>query len=102
MSELPYSESSSALIDQLLYIDRELSAKIYGGGKESDEIYQLYYDRLSFLEKFSLIPLTEENKLLLEDKKEDIYLEFKLFKLKNDVEKHLSDLLIYLEDTRKD
>lgn len=102
MSELPYSESSSALIDQLLYIDWELSAKIYRGGKKTDEICQLYYDRLSFLEKFSLIPLTEENKLLLEDKKEDIYLEFKLFKLKNDVEKHLSDLLIYLEYTKKD
>lgn len=102
MSELPYSESSGALIDQLLYLDREMTAKMYVAGKKINDIYQIYNDRLSLLERFSLIPLTEQDKLLLEHKKEDIYLEFKLFKLKKDVEKQLSDFLIYLEDTRKD
>ncbi len=42
MSELPYSESSGALIDQLLYLDREMTAKMYVAGKKINDIYQIY------------------------------------------------------------
>ena len=82
MSELTYSESSGAFVDQLLYIDTELATRMRINDKNINKIYQMYFDRLSLLEKSSLIPLTERDKMLLEDKKEELYLELKLFMLK--------------------
>lgn len=81
-----FSESSNAFISKLLELDNKINAKIWEKDKSADEIYQMYFDRLSLYEKSSILPLNEHDKLLLQDKKEDIYVELKLFKFKQDME----------------
>jgi hypothetical protein len=39
----------------------------------------MYIERLSYFEKACLLPLNQSDKLLLKSKKEDIFLEFKMF-----------------------
>ena len=102
MSQSVFLESSRSFIDNLLNLDNEIKAKIDDGkDKNKDEIYQMYYDRLSLYEKSSILPLNEGDKLLLQDKKEDIYVEFKLFKFKQDIKEQLDDVEGEIEDLNK-
>jgi len=71
--------SQSAFVKQLLQRDGEISSIISDLEGNTDEIYQMYIERLSFFEKACLLPLNQSDKLLLKSKKEDIFLEFKMF-----------------------
>ena len=93
MSESAFLESSHAFVDKLLDLDNELKARIGEKDKSADEIYQTYFERLSLYEKSLILPLNESDKVLLQNKKEDIYLELKLFKFKQDMKKQLDDIL---------
>ena len=96
-----FLESSIAFVHQLLDLDNELKAKIYEKDKSSDEIYQTYLERLSLYEKASLLPLSESYKILLQDKKEDIFVEFKMFKFEQEMKKQLGDIQTQLNDIEK-
>jgi hypothetical protein len=61
----------------------------------------MYFDRLSLYEKSSILPLNERDKLLLQDKKEDIYVELKLFKFKQDMKEQLDNIVIHLDTLKK-
>jgi Cdc6-like AAA superfamily ATPase len=101
MSESAFLESSHALVEKLLDLDNELKARICEKGKSADEIYQTYFERLSLYEKSLILPLNENDKVLLQNKKEDIYLELKLFKFKQDMKKQLDDIQTHLSDLEK-
>ncbi len=101
MSESAFLESSHAFVDKLLDLDNELKARICEKDKSADDIYQTYFERLSLYEKSSILPLTESDKVLLQDKKEDIYLELKLFKLKQEMKEQLDDIQTHLNDLEK-
>ena len=101
MSESVFLESSHAFVDNLLDLDNELKAKICDKDKTADEIYQTYIGRLSLYEKSSILPLSESDKILLQDKKEDIFLELKLFKFKQEMKKQLDDIQTHLNDLEK-
>ncbi len=101
MSESVFLESSHAFADKLLDLDNEMKAKICEKDKSVDDINQIYLDRLSLYEKACILPLSESEKLLLQEKKEDIYVELKLFKIKQDIKKQLGDIQIHLNDLKK-
>jgi len=82
MSESVFLESSHSFVDKLLDLDNEMKAKMCGKGKSADEIYQMYFDILSLYEKSSILPLNESDKLLLQDKKEQL----------DDIQSKLEDL----------
>ncbi len=101
MSESSHSATSGAFVHQLLDLDNEMKAKICEKGKSAAEIYQTYFDILSLYEKTSILPLNESDKLLLQDKKEDLYLQFKLFKFKQGIKEQVDNILIQLDDLQK-
>jgi hypothetical protein len=101
MSESTLSVSSHTFVNKLLSLDSEMNAEICGKHKSADEIYQIYFDRLSLYEKLSILPLNESDKLLLQDKKEDIYVELKLFKFKRDMKEQLDEVVTQLNDLNK-
>ena len=101
MSESTFLESSHAFLDKLVDLDNELKATICEKDKSADEIYQTYFERLSLYERSSILPLNESDKVLLQDKKEDIYLELKLFKLKQEMKEQLDDIQTHLNDLEK-
>ena len=101
MSESAFLESSHAFVDKLLDLDNELKARIGEKDKSADEIYQTYFERLSLYEKSLILPLNESDKVLLQNKKEDIYLELKLFKFNQDMKKQLDDIQTHLSDLEK-
>ena len=101
MSGSTYSASSGAFVDQLLDLDAAMATQMYRCNKNAKEIYHIYLDRLSLLEKSSLFPLTEKDKNLLNDKKEELYVALKLFILRKDMEKQLDEMLILLDDFKK-
>lgn len=98
MSGSTYLESSGAFVKQLLNLDIELATKTCTKDQSADEIYHLYSNRLSLLEKSSIIPLPQGDKLLLEHKKEDVYVELMLFKIKQDIKEQLEETLTQLDD----
>jgi len=101
MSDSVFLESNQSFVDKICRLDNELQAEIANGKHKKDgEIYQSYLDRLSFYEKSSLVPLSECDKVLLQDKKENLYLELKLFKLKQEVIKQLEDTNAVLNDLK--
>ena len=71
--------SQSTFVNQFLQRDGEISSMIFELDENTDKIYQMYIERLSYFEKACLLPLNKSDKLLLKSKKEDIYLEFKMF-----------------------
>lgn len=79
MSEPTYPEYSAAFVDQLINLDTEMATRMTDNAKNTGEIYQIYLSRLSLFERSSLFPLTERDKMLLNDKKEDLYIALKLF-----------------------
>lgn len=95
MSESAFLASSHALVSTLLNLDNEVNATI-----GANEIHQTYIDRLSLYEKLSILPLNEKDKLLLQNKKEDLYIELKLFKVKQEMKKQLDSIHTELEDLR--
>ncbi|WP_458745932.1 hypothetical protein [Candidatus Nitrosocosmicus sp. T] len=101
MSKSSLSVSSHTFVNKLLSLDNEMNAEICGKDKSADEIYQIYFDRLSLYEKLSILPLNESDKLLLQDKKEDIYVELKLFKFKQDMKEQLDEVVTQLNDLKK-
>lgn len=101
MSISTFADSSNAFVNKLLDLDNEIKAKICEKDKSADEIYQMYFDRLSLYEKSSILPLNENDKLLLQDKKEDIYVELMLFKFKQDMEEQLDKVQIQLDNLKK-
>jgi hypothetical protein len=101
MSESVFLESSHVFVGQVLDLDNELKTKICEKDKSADEIYQAYFERLSLYEKASILPLSESYKMLLQDKKEDIFVEFKMFKFKQEMKKQLDDIQTQLNDLEK-
>jgi hypothetical protein len=102
MSTSTASESCGEFVSQLLLnLDSEMTAEMNVKYKNTNEIYQRYFDRLSLYEKLSILPLNESDKLLLEEKKEDLYVELMLFKLKQDIKEQLGDTLAKLDDLEK-
>ncbi len=101
MSASVFLESSHAFVDKLLVLDNELKAKICNKDKSADEIYETCFERLSLYEKSSILPLNESDKVILQNQKEDIYLELKLFKLKQEMKEQLDDIQTHLNDLQK-
>ena len=79
MSQSANLGSQSTFVNQLLQRDGEISSMICELDGNTNEIYQMYIERLSYFEKACLLPLNQSDKLLLKSKKEDIFLEFKMF-----------------------
>ena len=46
-----HSPTYSKFINQLLSLDKEISAKIHDNSKNVNEVYQIYLERLSLFEK---------------------------------------------------
>ena len=101
MSESAYLESSHVFVHNLLNLANEVNTAISKKDKSADAIYQMYIDILTLYEKSSILPLSESDKLLIQDKKEEIYLRFKLFKIKQDMKNQLADIQAELEDLKK-
>ena len=101
MSQTIYPETSSAFVDQLLAWDNEIAPKMRAGDKNVNEIFQMYLDRLSMYEKSCILPLTESDKLLLQAKKEDIYVELMLYTLKQNLKSQLDDIQTGLDALEK-
>jgi hypothetical protein len=102
MSTSTASESCGEFVSQLLLnLDSEMTAEMNVKYKNTNEIYQRYFDRLSLYEKLSILPLNESDKLLLQDKKEDIYVELKLFKFKQDMKEQLDEVVTQLNDLKE-
>ena len=101
MSESAFLISSDTFVHNLLDLDNEVNIKINENDKSSDEIHQMYLDRLSLYEKSSILPLNEKHKLLLQSKKEDLYVELKLLKLNQEIKKQLNSIHTELEDLHK-
>ena len=96
-----HSPTYSTFINQLLSLDKEISAKIHDNSKNVNEVYQIYLERLSLFEKSCLIPLSETDKSLLQSIKEDLYLEFKLYNLKTDMESQFDSIQSELHELEK-
>jgi hypothetical protein len=79
MSQSANLGSQRAFVNQLLQRDGEIFSTICELDGNTNEIYQKYIERLSYFEKACLLPLNQSDKLLLKSKKEDIFLEFKMF-----------------------
>jgi hypothetical protein len=101
MSQSVYAHTSSAFVNQLLSLDKEVSSKIRNNGKSDAEVYQIYLQRLSLFEKSCIIPLSEANKSLLQNIREDIYLEFKLYNLKSSMKTEINRIEAELNDLGK-
>lgn len=78
VSESIYLESSDSFVNRLLRLGHEMNLKLNRDNKSSDEILQIYFDILSLYEKLLFLPLNENDKSRLQERKEDIYLELKL------------------------
>jgi len=92
MSQSSYPETSSAFVEELLALDNEISSKMRTGDRDVNEIFQIYFDRLSLFEKSCILLLTESDKLLLQGRKEDITLELKMHTLKQNSKSQLDDI----------
>ena len=92
MSQSIYPDTSSAFVKQLLALDNEISSKMRTGDRVVNEIFQIYFDRLSLFEKSCILPLTESDKLLLQARKEDIYVELKMYTLKQNLKSQLDGI----------
>lgn len=58
----------------------------------------MYLERLSLFEKLCILPLSEEDKELLQNRKEDVYLELKLYNMKTNVKTRIDDIHCGLND----
>ena len=92
MSQYSYPETSSAFVEELLALDNEISSKMRIVDRDVNEIFQIYFERLSIYEKSSILPLTESDKLLLQARKEDIYVELKMYTLKQNLKSQLDGI----------
>jgi hypothetical protein len=101
MPQSVFSGSSSAFVNHLLELDSVMISRMGEDGKSSNEEYQTYLERLSLYEKVCLLPLNETEKLLLQANKDDIYVELKLFILKQDIKKQLDETQSVLYDLKK-
>ena len=101
MSVSAFLSSSHTFVQKILNLDNEVTAVISTKDKSDDEIHQMLLDRLSLYEKSSILPLNENDKLLLQDKKEDLYVELKLFKVKQEIKKQLDSIHSELEHLHK-
>lgn len=81
MSESVFLESSNTFANKLLNLEFEMNLKSNRDNKSVDEILKTYFDILSLYEKSLILPLNENDKTKLQERKEDIYLELKMFKL---------------------
>jgi hypothetical protein len=95
-----FLETSNVFVRKVLEFDNEMKAQVSEEDINVDDIYQMYLDRLSLYEKSSLLPLNENDNLFLQHKKEDVYLEFNLFKYKQDMQRQLADIQASLEELK--
>jgi predicted GNAT family N-acyltransferase len=92
MSESAYKEASHDFVNKINRLDIELTSKIVGKDVQVDEVYKILNLRLSIFEKAAAMPLIETDKLSLDYKKADIYIELKMFRLKQDLKEQISQL----------
>ena len=92
MSLSNYEHASQSLAKEIISKDIEWEAKMYEKNVYVAEIYHLFRQRLSLYDKFSSLPLSRPDRLLLDSKKTEIIMELKLFKFKQHVEEEISQL----------
>lgn len=97
MSLSTYEHMSRKLASKIINLDTELMAKMYGRNIQTQEIYQLFSQRLSLYEKAYAMPLTEIDRLLLDSKKANLAMELRLFRLEHIIEEELSQVIYRLE-----
>ncbi|HKR72707.1 MAG TPA: hypothetical protein VJR94_01205 [Candidatus Nitrosocosmicus sp.] len=102
MSQSVYTHTNSAFVKQLLALDKVIVSKIQDNVKNDAEAYQIYLERLSLFEKSCILPLSEDDKSLLQNIREDIYLEFKLYKLKSSMKTQINKIKTELDGLGKD
>ena len=95
-----FLETSNVFVKKLLDLDNEMKSKISEKDNSIEDINQIYLDRLSLYEKSSILPMNENDKLFLQNRKEDVYLEFKMFKYKRDLHRQMDDIETSLEDLK--
>ena len=89
---LTYKDASHDFVNKINRLDIELTSKIVGKDVQVDEAYKILNKRLSIFEKAAAMPLIETGKLSLDYKKVDIYIELKMFRLKQDLKEQISQL----------
>ena len=89
---LTYKDASHDFVNKINRLDIELTSKIVGKDVQVDEVYKVLNQRLSIFEKVAVMPLIETGKLSLDYKKADIYIELKMFRLKQDLKEQISQL----------
>lgn len=92
MSESTYKDASHDFVNKISRLDIELTSKIVGKDVQADEVYKILNQRLSIYEKAVAMPLIETDKLSLDYKKADIYIELKMFRLKQDIKEQINQL----------
>ena len=100
MPQAVFSGSRSSFVNHLFELDSDMTSRMREVGKSSIDIYQIYLERLSLHEKACLFPLSEPEKAILQTRKEDIYVEFKMFTLKQEVKKQLDEIKTTLYDLK--
>jgi hypothetical protein len=100
MPQSVISGSNSTFVNHIFLLDNDMTSRMREEGKSSNDIYQMYLERLSLHEKACLFPLSEPDKVILQAKKEDIYVDFKLFTLKQEVKKQLDEIKTTLYDLK--
>jgi hypothetical protein len=102
VSRSVYTHTNSAFVNQILALDKEIASTIQDKVKNNAEVHQIYLERLSLFEKSCILPLHEADKSLLQNTREDIYLEFKLYNLKSSRKTQISKIKTELDGLVKD
>jgi len=98
MSLSSYELASQSLTSQIINLDIELTARVFGKNLDTDEIYQIFRQRLSLYDKVSTMPLIDTDRLLLDNKKTEIGMELKLYRFRQHMEEKLKGLISRLDD----
>ena len=102
MSLSAYHGSTSAFVTKILREGEKIPSEVRKDLESIDEIYRIYFEKLSLFEKACLFPLSQTEKILLQNKKEELYLELNLLRLKQDMNKEFDSIHTDLEDLKKD
>lgn len=81
MSQSICSGVYRALVNQIVALDNEIESPMQTSNNSVSDICGEYFQRLSYYEKSYMLANSETDKLLLQDMKDDIYLNLKLYRL---------------------
>ena len=80
MTYSTYIEASQFYVNELLKRDDELASKMSKNKSDIMNIYRIYRERLSLFERAGTMPLIEEDKVFLENRRNEICHELREFR----------------------